>query len=458
MKIHVGAVYSTVEHATLPSVRVIKSVCKAKPSGYQFSPKFKKGRWDGFITLMPSSTKFPTGLLGAVVRALRKAGYKITLNWNGFHDNIRYDTQPDILIGITLRDYQIEASNILLNAGRGIAKMATNSGKTEVIAAMIATAGLSALILVHRKELLYQTAARLESRLGQSVGVIGDGKVDIQNVTVAMIQTVSKKGEKWLLSHLAHVDGIFVDECHHGSASQYMDVLAWFDNVFMRWGFSGTPLVRDELNDLKLIAFTGKVLYEINNEELIERGFSAKPTIVMYTVRSLYEDEWEMKYSDAYREFIVENNERNTIIASLANTHTKDVVLILVKQVKHGYILQKMIPGSHYIHGSDTTDKRQMVLGFMKEETGVYIATTIVDEGVDIPAVNVLILAGGGKSERAILQRIGRGLRQKDGDNTLLVYDIVDDTNKHLYSHYQNRVEVYQQEGFDVETVDEILR
>ncbi|MBH8434009.1 hypothetical protein I8Q59_09430, partial [Acinetobacter baumannii] len=37
----------------------------------------------------------------------------------------------------------------------------------------------------------------------------------------------------------------------------------------------------------------------------------------------------------------------------------------------------------------------------------------LLDGGVDVPAVGLIILAGGGKAEVALRQRIGRGLRAK---------------------------------------------
>ena len=59
-------------------------------------------------------------------------------------------------------------------------------------------------------------------------------------------------------------------------------------------------------------------------------------------------------------------------------------------------------------------------------------------------------MAGGFKSLRLVLQRIGRVLRRKEDDNTALVYDFIDRTNELLYKHSQDRVSIYEDEGFDV--------
>ena len=59
-------------------------------------------------------------------------------------------------------------------------------------------------------------------------------------------------------------------------------------------------------------------------------------------------------------------------------------------------------------------------------------------------------MAGGYKSLRLVLQRVGRILRKKETDNTALVYDFCDSMNKVLWQHSQQRLKIYQNEGFDI--------
>jgi len=127
-------------------------------------------------------------------------------------------------------------------------------------------------------------------------------------------------------------------------------------------------------------------------------------------------------------------------------------VLVLVTRLDHGEVLSGMIDGSIFIHGSDTTDVRMSALNNMRlGDGGVYIASPIFDEGVDVPALDCVILAGGGKSHIKLLQRLGRGMRKKEGENVLHVYDFIDNTNQYLYNHSLARMQTYEQEGFDVE-------
>jgi len=443
----------------LEALAVIRSVCRARPDGFQFMPKYKSHRWDGYITLMATMSSFPTGLLPLVVKALmsnKMAVHLIGQNPPPFEqDDIIID--PDCLNGVTLRDYQIDAVGNLLGASRGIAKMATNSGKTEVIAAIIKTLGIPpTIIIVHRKELLYQTMQRLEDRLGIEVGIMGDGKHAQAQVMVAMVQTLynllNKMPKKAIKSYMMFPDNelLVVDECHHVSSNSMMDVISHVPGHY-RFGMSGTPLKYNALSDMKLIAATGDIVVDVTNEYLIEAGWSAKPIIKMYVVEDLEAALWDMDYADAYKSMIVEHKQRNKIIINYANK-SEGVVLILVNQLEQGRLLRDAISGSVFVHGSDDTECRQGVLSTMRAATkGIFIASPIFDEGIDVPAVDTVILAGGGKGHVKLLQRIGRGLRQKAGHNELIVIDFIDDTNEYLLKHSRDRIEIYEQEGFEIE-------
>ncbi len=66
--------------------------------------------------------------------------------------------------------------------------------------------------------------------------------------------------------------------------------------------------------------------------------------------------------------------------------------------------------------------------------------------GVDVPAVGLIILAGGGKAEVALRQRIGRGLRAKKfGPNVAFIVDFTDQHNSTLKSHARQRLQIIRE-------------
>lgn len=252
--------------------------------------------------------------------------------------------------------------------------------------------------------------------------------------------------------HTYVANGIIVHNCHHTPANTSQAVMMTIPAPY-RFGFSGTPLKNEELADLTLIGATGPVLVDIPNSELIEQGISAEPFIEMYNIDggTMYNSDWQ----DAYSDCIAGNYKRNTLVAKLVRESGAKSVLVLVERIEHGQLLNQAIAGSAFVHGSCAMDERKGALDRLRDGNGnVVIATPIFDEGVDVPAVDLLVLAGGGKAPVKLLQRLGRGMRRKEGDNVLRVIDFVDDTNKYLLEHSLERARLYEQEGFNVKVLE----
>lgn len=143
---------------------------------------------------------------------------------------------------------------------------------------------------------------------------------------------------------------------------------------------------------------------------------------------------------------------RRELVANVAIAELdRGSVLIIVSRIEHGLLLQEMIPDSIFVNGSSPVPVRQDVLHRLgRGDRLCCIATQIFDEGVDVPALDTLILAGGGKSQLKLLQRVGRGLRKKEGRNIVHIHDFLDGSNKYLLEHTEERVGVYRQEEFEI--------
>jgi superfamily II DNA or RNA helicase len=480
VKFIVGDTYSFIDSS--PKVLAfIKTLCRARPDGFQHMPKYRRGYWDGYISLVKGKN-VPTGLLRMLAGELREQGVKVFHSYsrscskkhitvpepNGLKEQIR-----DCLDGITLRDYQIDATYELLCKGRGIAKMATNAGKTVIIAALLKFLR-SGIVVVNSKDLLYQTADRLCQHLGRPVGLIGDSHMDYKtkSVSVATIQTLAsfhkKIGKLEFKNRFGDNRVLIIDECHHIAHNKSFDVLMDIPG-WCRYGFSGTPIMRGNLNDLKLIAATGPVQVQVSNADLIEEGWSAVPTVYIHSRdydrmhKALGQDDYYDKpYHFAYEDGIVENALRNDMICQLTSDTiaSGNSVLILVNRLKHGENILSFMYDDYpetpvaFVHGSSSMDDRRTALERLSKNPVAVIATPIFDEGVDVPALDAVILAGGGKSQWKLLQKIGRGLRRKEGSNVVQIHDFDDYFNKHLDRHTNERIKVYVREGFKTEVID----
>ena len=78
----------------------------------------------------------------------------------------------------------------------------------------------------------------------------------------------------------------------------------------------------------------------------------------------------------------------------------------------------------------DKIETRRRLLGF---ESGAYAAVTAVDvmnEGIDVPDVNILVFLRATHSRRIFVQQLGRGLRISDGKEKVIVLDFVSDIRR----------------------------
>ncbi|HNT35544.1 MAG TPA: DEAD/DEAH box helicase, partial [bacterium] len=354
------------------------------------------------------------------------------------------------------------------------------SGKTVLAAHIIGRLRRPTLFFVHTRDLLYQTRNMLEGVLGIPIGQIGDGTVDIRDVTVGTIQTCSRalglsqardaEGEssdseleeespgeepellpervEQITQLLRTVSVAIFDECHHIPAeTSYLLALNLPKAVF-RFGLSATPY-RSDRQDMLIEAALGERLISINASYLIERQHLVPPHITFFVMQG-GEGNQGRTYHEVYQREIVENDKRNQFAAEIARKFLSQnkTVLILVGQIKHGARLASLLPEAVFLTGRDSSTVRNEALDGLRDRTKpLIIATTLADEGLDIPSLDVLILAGGGRSETRALQRIGRALRPAKDKTKAYIVDFFDEA-RFLSEHSKSRIEIYETERY----------
>lgn len=300
---------------------------------------------------------------------------------------------------------------------------------------------------------------------------------EYQKILKKKAEKVYKKNKE-AMDFLESLVGFIVDECHHTKSDSFYKTFLHAENAIYRIGLTGSIDQNDPMLVQRLRATFSKVISETRNSQMIERGISAKPTIYFSTIEHVLNDiEEELpngeveiiknepvdislnkNYMDSYDKGIVKNNYRNTVIAKISeiNYNKGRGVLVILNRIEHGDSISHMldtlgIPHA-FVQGEMEVEEREKHFTDMKQgKLKVLISTSLMDEGVDISGIDALIMGAGGKSLRQVLQRIGRGLRYKDdGENKLYVYDFTDRVNDFLFSHYKQRREIYEEEGFDI--------
>lgn len=450
-----------------PEVHLLLSLKMALyVDGYQFTPLFKMKKWDGKRHFYSAKThKFPSGLLDHVVQLLKtELNIELPIEDVRAREFIELPLKP-FLLGIELRPYQLQAAASAIEKQNCILKAATNAGKTECSAEIIRRLGLPTLFIVDRKELMYQTAETLSTRLGVEIGLVGDGKKDIQLINVVMPQSFVKyethpvtKTKKVVIDKdlmpLLNCPVLFLDECDNISSNKIRWMVS-HSTAYYRFAMSGTPLHNDDVTNMELIGQFGEVAFEITNQELITLGHSSVPTC--YFVHTGAEEIPDIDYPTSYKLNIVCGEKRNDAIIQIARKASENnkSVIIICQEIEHGNMLGAYL-NAPFIHGGlPTAHRLNMIKQFKNDEVPILISSTILDRGLNISNIDVLILAAGGKSTKRILQRIGRGLRKK-ASNHLAVVDFLDLCDRYMSEHTALRHEAVKAEGFEIVAVTDI--
>lgn len=461
-----------VDGAGLKAIRAIDNKCSYKIAGYFFSPAYKSRRWDGkehlFKFTKANGYHAPVGMLTDIVDVLNKKKIKYKVN---FKTKLKYDKSSiEWNDEVQLRDYQNEAVTAMFSKpfpGRGVLKAPIRSGKTKIAAKIIQKIGRPSIFVVPSKWLLYQTMASLRECMPNiGVGQIGDSVFNPKFITVTTIQSLSKmapiRGTKKRESRPAHPDyfdlmkrfdlAIF-DESHHLTGQGdwhrvFLDIEARF-----KIGISATVFFdntkEQESGIIWLRGNCGPIKCDIPTSRLIKEGFLLPQYVKVYKVE--VPDLQGSKYSATLKKrCITENQHRNKMIASLVEEHLPMKTIIIANEHAHiGAICEELDSlgiDHRTLTGKDRQNKRdEIVRDFVRGKFHVIIGN-VLGEGVDIPEVECVINAEGGKDEKKTWQR-QRNLTIVEGsDKVPIMIDFYDDTCSYFRRHSKARLKVYKSE------------
>lgn len=415
-------------------------------NGFIFSPKYEMGLWDGCKHFFNSEKgTFPTGLIAKAMASLRG---EFEVQVEGYpKPNPLHDTLNDVTLGeIKLRDYQLVAVRRVLKYHRGVLKIATNGGKTEICAGIFQLLGLPpSLFLIPRKEILRQTVERFRERLNAPIGIIGDGlfKPNYSGVNVAMFQTVNSRlknsqFKKWYTGTRA----VIGDECHFLRDERYQKAFE-ASHAELRLGVSGTPFpAKDQATTFSIMGTTGPVLCEVSNDELVERGVSVRPNIMFLEPKVDFYQR-VLLGRESWHHALHTCEARNRLIAEITRALVRSgrQTVVMVLKVEHGNLIHNYIPEAMFAH-ADSGNRSEARKRLASGEVFPLICTSIFDTGLSVDYIEGIVYACGGKGDIKLPQSLGRGLRTaKDKAKDLWFVDLWDSfhdiTKKHSRARYK---------------------
>jgi len=420
---------------------------------------------------------FYTGLLPRVRKWTEEQGIPLEV----VGEEITIPRQnPPILKGPGFKEFredQLKLIDAACAKQRGLLIAPTGSGKTLIFLGIISCyPKAKILILSHTTTITQQIFDELSRFNFKDVELFGGGnKVakPSKRIVVSTIQSFSKLPAE---QYIDYFDMVIVDEVHRVSKqdSQYSRVLG---NMLapIRLGLSATPLKRQEAQ-LIYEGLLGPILGRLTIQEAADLKILAEPKLKLIkaeypqqlTTVWKYQDKYEQIRENgklvngerleagAYTQGITENAPRNRQIGGIVKgfVDSNKTVLVFVTHIEHGILLQQEIEAQlgyqiPFVQGSmPQSDREKIKKQLIKKEINACLATVSWMEGLNIRALDVLVLAGGGRSELQLIQKIGRVLRRAEGKDQALIVDMLDLGNRHLILHTGERLSVYSDMGW----------
>lgn len=322
-------------------------------------------------------------------------------------------------------------------AKRALAILATGMGKTY-LAAFDSRTFSRVLFLAHRREILDQANETfMRVRPEDRTSFIREGTIDLSGRLVfAQVQTLGRQETLESISPDAF-DYVVVDECHHADAPTYRRILSHFQPDFVL-GLTATPYRSDNGDIFALM--DGNVACRRGFLEGIREGilaplryFGLKDS-VDYT-----EIPWRgNRYDLETLERALSDSRRSAEILRAYREHEGSKTVAFCVSRLHARLMAQLFLNEGIaaasLDGNVSQDERQKILSsFRRGEIAVLFVVDLLNEGVDIPEIDRVMLLRPTDSPTVFLQQIGRGLRISPGKSSLTVLDFI---GNHRRAHY----------------------
>jgi superfamily II DNA or RNA helicase len=355
-----------------------------------------------------------------------------------------------------LRPHQEKAVKWAQERERGLVISPAGSGKSLMMAAIA-------------KEYIYQIGgpvgvlAPTNETCAQCYSAMESLKVDMRLIEIRCPHSSVDFSGKGL---------VLVDECKHLPSDLWYNCLRGNipEHIF---GFDATPFKDfDEERNEKLLSIFGNesitidrseigeslceasvVLSDSTDANLEDRINSNTEKLVGIRKRFMRIPEGELRAMCLWQSIIdigiVNNRARNLQVVRWAKTHPGEQVLALVPSVTLGEQLEAQIPNSRCVHSKLGAKRRKNAMdSFRAGDLKCMIATSLADEGLDLPNAKVLILVSGGRSSQKTVQRTARVLRSHHSKDGAIIYDFKDTFHPLAAKHATLRQGIYKELGY----------
>jgi len=415
---------------SLPLEKAIKERLTIDNPKYVSAKRY--GRWVGkrlqptlkYYEPVPNGLRFPRGFANQAILLCREYMQETPQ----IVEARRFLPEGDFAFSGELRPYQELAVTKVAGRSFGVLEAGTGSGKTVMALAIIAARRQPTLIIVHTKELLYQWQQRIAQFLDLNAGLVGDGRMEVRPVTVAIVNSARK-----MVSELAPLFGhLIVDECHRVPAALFTDVVSRFDCHYLL-GLSATAFRSDEGTTRLISIFMGDCVHQVNQAQLQATGAIVKPELIRRKTTFTYP--YDGDYHALITALVLHQGRNLQIVEDIVQTAGRPqsgVLLVVSDRVSHCEVFAVQLAArgvsTALLTGQTPTEQRAQIVRDVQEgELRVLVATLqLIGEGFDCSGLSTLFLTTPITFEGRLLQVLGRIMRPAAGKQPQ-VYDYVDE-------------------------------
>ncbi len=348
-----------------------------------------------------------------------------------------------------LRPYQQVALDAcerdIADRSKTLLYLATGLGKTVVAGRVLdnylrRNPGAKVLILAHTTDLIEQLQRAMWTEVPKSIPtqlIDSNNKPnDLSGITISTNKSIVPYLENGYLP-----DFVFVDECHHvGGDNTYTTILDMLESSALI-GVTATPWRSDKFS---IEAVFGSVSYKCGIEEGMKEGYLSPVRYKLFCdnidwgiVPSISDNSYSIKQLN--KKLFLPVRDESIVDELLDSWHSiSDPKCILFCQsIQHAKCIHKLVVKhdiwrkSKLLHSDMNLQERRMsLIEFRDQDCPMLIAVDILNEGIDVPDVNLVCFARVTHSRKIFVQQLGRGLRVAENKSEVVVLDFAADTRR----------------------------
>lgn len=318
---------------------------------------------------------------------------------------------------MVLRPYQlatVERCRSLVNSGRRriVFVAPCGAGKGTVLAHLLAATvrkGNRGLALTHRRELVEDLAERVGREVGEPPGVILAGVEEHPErpIQVASVQTLARRDKP-------PADLVLVDEAHRASASSWREILDHYPSSAIL-GSTASPC---RLSGAPLSDVFEELVEVVKPAELVEEGHLVPVRGFAYDAPDLRGVRRTAGDFDGAElaQLMGGSRLRGHIVEQYQERARGTRALVFAVNIEHSrqLALQFAAAGvtAQHVDGETPRPLRKRIFeAFREGTTRVLCNVGLFSEGIDLPAIETVILARPTLSLALAIQMVGRGRR-----------------------------------------------